>query len=109
MSLNFIVDCLEKGHKPKVLLEPQWMTDIEESCKFGDFFELMKPDTCGEEYSITVKLGHKKPEDSHPRSFVTARLDQKLMLTKLQGANYVRYEVEKIGEKYSFIFQCLKK
>ena len=60
MSLNFIVDCLEKGHTPKVLLEPQWMTDIEESCKFGDFFELMKPDTCGEENSITVKLGHKK-------------------------------------------------
>ena len=48
MSLNFIVDCLEKGPTQKVVIEPQWMTDIEESFKFGDFFETLKPGSCGE-------------------------------------------------------------
>ena len=38
--------------------------------------------------------------DPRPKAFVSARLDQILMLLGLQGANYVRYEIEKIGKKY---------
>ena len=76
---------------------PHWLTDVEESDKFGDLFERVAP-VKPENWSVTVKLGYKKPEEPVPKAFVSARLDQKLRLLSLQGANYVRFQIEKLGK-----------
>ena len=99
---KFYCGCNKEGEKNS-FVDPHWVTDIEENKKFGDLFENVAP-VKAEDWCVTVKLGHKKPEEPAPKAFVSARLDKKLLLLSLQGANYVRFEIEKLG-KNSFQYR----